>query len=46
MLKVTVGDKSAAAVFSWYLDDTLLEKARTLAASQKQKRLPTLIDQT
>ncbi|MBV94666.1 zinc finger domain-containing protein, partial [Eschrichtius robustus] len=27
MLKVTMGDKPAAAVFSWYLDDTLLEKA-------------------
>uniref|UniRef100_A0A8C3VUW0 Polycystin 1 like 2 (gene/pseudogene) n=1 Tax=Catagonus wagneri TaxID=51154 RepID=A0A8C3VUW0_9CETA len=29
-LEVTVGDGSAAAVFSWYLDDTPLEKAEPL----------------
>lgn len=45
-LKVTMGDKSAAAMFSWYLDDTPLEKVRIPAASQKQKCLPTLTDQT
>lgn len=46
MLKVTMGDRSAAAMFSWYLDDTPLAKVRILAASQKQKCLPTLTDQT
>ena len=46
MLRVTMGDRSAAAMFSWYLDDTPLEKVRILAASQKQKCLPTLTDQT
>ncbi|XP_057568736.1 polycystic kidney disease protein 1-like 2 [Hippopotamus amphibius kiboko] len=30
MLKVTVVDESAAAVFNWYLDDTPLEKAEPL----------------
>lgn len=45
-LKVTMGNKSAAAMFSWYLDDTPLEKVRILAASKKQKCLPTLTDQT
>lgn len=45
-LKVAMGDKSAAAMFSWYLDDSPLEKVRILAASQKQKCLPTLTDQT
>uniref|UniRef100_A0A8D1BLF4 Polycystin-1-like protein 2 n=1 Tax=Sus scrofa TaxID=9823 RepID=A0A8D1BLF4_PIG len=29
-LKVTLGDDSAAAVFSWYLDETPLEKAEPL----------------
>ncbi|KAB1274495.1 Polycystic kidney disease protein 1-like 2 [Camelus dromedarius] len=29
MLKVTMGDKSAAAMFSWYLDNTPLEKSNT-----------------
>ncbi|KAI4534073.1 hypothetical protein MG293_014933 [Ovis ammon polii] len=29
MLKVTMGDRSAAAMFSWYLDDTPLAKSNT-----------------
>lgn len=45
-LKVTLGDDSAAAVFSWYLDETPLEKVRTPAGTQSQDHLPPLMDQT
>lgn len=34
MLRVTTGDGSPEAVFNWYLDETSLEKVRTLAITR------------
>lgn len=40
--RVSMGDDSPEAMFSWYLDNTPLEKVRTLATTQKWERFPTL----